>query len=1152
MQAEVEATAFLRRPLAAYCRTSLTTASNVVIVNDNNGPATLISEASPKDAGTTGLVATPPAEGSAAAAPLAHVTPTLSSGAGSVRRVDTATTSSQHHSSSHNAHNDFTPSTTPTVSGGAISTPPMQFIGGLSNSQSPQSGGGGSPPLERQNTSHNHYSPGSNNDSDSNNDAFSAAPLATAAEDAAARRRSLLAKTPNAAAMTMPPRAAVALVGELVLSRGPDDETFGIGGEAPHEADGTVPMTSTFGLHQHYFHRPLPPPPPPGTLTSAQTPQRTPRDGGGSGGTSPSGGGAAGCASTSPDAMGIRSPDEYRTLTPPEGTLLMVGGLGGEAGGDPSFEGIPEGLLATEGVALTASFSLAPTVATRPSDYDAQSASVIAHTMAGNNANVTTQGGGGEEAAADSLSSSAAAAPTSPPSVVPTLSAAEVEVEEEERRPAVITCIDLAAYHGGAALVIGDVHGRVDLFEAKEPRTVLPNAGALFDPARLGRSGGLRASMRIGGGGVGAAMERSSIFSIGGVGGIGGASETPTSEGRVTPPASSASASASATAAATGASGPPPVAHSRGCSFDGGLHTLRGGNYGASSSSQLPPRGGGASSALRSQGSVCPTPSALAAARPTRFTKRCSHQAFVEEFDCRKSTTIDHQLRCVRFLPPNRSPGVTSYLAANEKTIKLFRIRNEQFQHANNAQHSGLIHVRRRSSMLMGGGGGGSLAADCGSPIGGAAADGGVFASNGDYFPVTPRQRFNKRIVMPVKAFTNVHQYNIQSLSLSADSETFLSLDDLQVFWWHLEAQDTTKATKLADLKPESGQPDILLTAAAFHPQNGSIFLVSNSNGACEIGDLRDPPCRKKREYQVTLQVRPELHNTVFHAEHSDILSAISAASFMGRDFVVTRDYLSLKMWDMRFPTHPVAACPVLDFLAPTMDYLYDKDLIFDRFPLAVDDQSMTVATGLYAGTVAVWRPGRESARDPNSQGLRRGTYGDGGSGGDFSSGGGIYNNNKYTYAFDEVEFFTASDSTRVPDERGQLSHALAVGQTSLDSIVRRIVVDDESDDEEYAAEAEARAAKAQAKAAARAAGGKGGARRSGSAANPYGSEADDEDGDDGGDSGSEEEEEEEERMYPRVRQRAHADRVTNVAISPGGDRIAFTTNDHLFTFTRR
>lgn len=48
---------------------------------------------------------------------------------------------------------------------------------------------------------------------------------------------------------------------------------------------------------------------------------------------------------------------------------------------------------------------------------------------------------------------------------------------------------------------------------------------------------------------------------------------------------------------------------------------------------------------------------------------------------------------------------------------------------------------------------------------------------------------------------------------------------------------------------------------------------------------------------------------------------------------------------------------PVMDYVVPHLDTLYDNDSIFDRFPIAVDDESGMVVTGLYDNAISVWQP---------------------------------------------------------------------------------------------------------------------------------------------------------------------------------------------------
>lgn len=315
-----------------------------------------------------------------------------------------------------------------------------------------------------------------------------------------------------------------------------------------------------------------------------------------------------------------------------------------------------------------------------------------------------------------------------------------------------------------------------------------------------------------------------------------------------------------------------------------------------------------------------------------KLFRKHSHQAFVGEFDCLTSSPVNEKVHCLRYLP-NRSPGMTSYLAANERTIKLFRIRQEV----------------PPVSLLSGSANKQTLRSSDSSP---------ASRSPVSLIP-SSTPRVQKRIVMPSKAFTGPHKSPIQDVSLCADGETFLSVDDLQVHWWSLEASGSTKSTCITDLTPPSGDLDDvsqLLTSASFHPSHGSLFLIGRSNGALSIGDLRDPPSRKLRRFNVEFQLLSS-YNEVQHKEHNDILTSVSSAAMVGDNFVVSRDYFGLKLWDVRNPVGPVSRVSMMSSLAPHLDDLYESDTIFDRFPVVVDSSSFTIATGCYGGIVAVWQP---------------------------------------------------------------------------------------------------------------------------------------------------------------------------------------------------
>ncbi|CCW62815.1 unnamed protein product [Phytomonas sp. EM1] len=302
--------------------------------------------------------------------------------------------------------------------------------------------------------------------------------------------------------------------------------------------------------------------------------------------------------------------------------------------------------------------------------------------------------------------------------------------------------------------------------------------------------------------------------------------------------------------------------------------------------------------------------------------RRHRHKAYIKSINALTSVAVEPYVKCFAFVNPLSSPSRITYLTANDRVIKLFHVRREGV---------GVLHAFPCMGTVLG----------------------ESFLST-RYLARTHGQAN----ILPTKEYGPLGN-SIQSLSVSADCETFMSVEDLQVFWWHFEASDTTKPTCIVDLRPRSGLLDEieeLITASCFHPTHGSLFLLSRSSGILNVGDLRHPPSRETRQYAITTQITPQ-QNPTSSSSYNEILCSISAAAFLTPGHIVTRDYLSLKLWDLRKITTPCDTVPVMDYVVPYLDSLYRNDSIFDRFPVCIDDVSGTVVTGLYDGAVAVWQP---------------------------------------------------------------------------------------------------------------------------------------------------------------------------------------------------
>lgn len=81
----------------------------------------------------------------------------------------------------------------------------------------------------------------------------------------------------------------------------------------------------------------------------------------------------------------------------------------------------------------------------------------------------------------------------------------------------------------------------------------------------------------------------------------------------------------------------------------------------------------------------------------------------------------------------------------------------------------------------------------------------------------------------------------------------------------------------------------------------------------------------------------------------SEIISSISGIRFSndGR-FLISRDYLSVKVWDLNMDTRPVETYQVHEYLRSKLCSLYENDYIFDKFECCFGGNDQYIMTGSY------------------------------------------------------------------------------------------------------------------------------------------------------------------------------------------------------------
>jgi serine/threonine-protein phosphatase 2A regulatory subunit B len=197
----------------------------------------------------------------------------------------------------------------------------------------------------------------------------------------------------------------------------------------------------------------------------------------------------------------------------------------------------------------------------------------------------------------------------------------------------------------------------------------------------------------------------------------------------------------------------------------------------------------------------------------------------------------------------------------------------------------------------------------------------------------------------PKKIYSNAHAYHINSLSPNSDGETYISVDDLRINMWHLDSTDS--CFNIVDIKPDNME-DLaeVITSATFHPTHCNILMYGSSQGTIKLGDLRASAlCDRQSKVFQDSQAPCNTDNS----QYLDIVSSISDVKFTadGR-YILSRDFMTLKFWDMHMEREPVFTYQVHDHLNTKLTDLYNNDMIFDKFECAVSQNGHNLVTGGY------------------------------------------------------------------------------------------------------------------------------------------------------------------------------------------------------------
>lgn len=114
--------------------------------------------------------------------------------------------------------------------------------------------------------------------------------------------------------------------------------------------------------------------------------------------------------------------------------------------------------------------------------------------------------------------------------------------------------------------------------------------------------------------------------------------------------------------------------------------------------------------------------------------------------------------------------------------------------------------------------------------------------------------------------------------------------------------------TDIVDIKPTNMEElTEVITAAEFHPVECNLLVYSSSKGTIRLCDMRSAALCDRHS-----KLFEEPEDPTNRSFFSEIISSISDVklSNSGR-YMISRDYLSVKVWDLHMETKPIECYPV-------------------------------------------------------------------------------------------------------------------------------------------------------------------------------------------------------------------------------------------------
>ncbi|EOA40230.1 hypothetical protein CARUB_v10008951mg [Capsella rubella] len=291
--------------------------------------------------------------------------------------------------------------------------------------------------------------------------------------------------------------------------------------------------------------------------------------------------------------------------------------------------------------------------------------------------------------------------------------------------------------------------------------------------------------------------------------------------------------------------------------------------------------------------------------RHPEFRYKTEFQSHDPEFDYLKSLEIEEKINKIRWC--QTANGALFLLSTNDKTIKFWKVQDKKIKKIcdMNSDPSRTGNGTITSACFVNGG-----VPEVNNSLGGISSLRLPVVTSHESSPVAKCR----------KVYAHAHDYHINSISNNSDGETFISADDLRINLWNMEIN--SQSFNIVDVKPAKMEDlSEVITSAEFHPTHCNMLAYSSSKGSIRLIDLRQSALcdSHSKLFEEPETAGPKSFFTEIIASVSDIKFAKE-----GR-YLLSRDYMTLKLWDINMDSGPVATFQVHEYLKPKVSFLYSK-----------------------------------------------------------------------------------------------------------------------------------------------------------------------------------------------------------------------------------